>query len=100
MRLTARLGLIAAVVLAASAAARAQDTGIAICDGFLKSYETCIGTKAPESARAQMKSALEAVRANWKAVAATAEGKKQLEPTCKQTVETIKQQTTALGCQW
>jgi uncharacterized protein YpuA (DUF1002 family) len=100
MRLTARLAVTATLVLAATIAARAQETGVAACDGFLKSYETCIGSKAPEAARAQMKTALDAVRANWKAVAATPEGKTQLETTCKQTMESIKQQTAQMGCQW
>lgn len=92
------LGLAAAV--AATAVARAQDTGVATCDSFIKSYQACIDTKAPEAARAQMKMALDAVRNNWKAVAATPEGKKQLEPTCKQTIDAIKQQASPLGCQW
>jgi phosphohistidine phosphatase SixA len=94
----AALTLTAAVVL--TPAVRAQDTGVAVCDQFLKSYQTCIDTKAPDAAKAQMRSALDAVRSNWKAVAATPEGKKSLEPACKQTIDQIKQQASGLGCQW
>jgi hypothetical protein len=100
MRPSFRLAVVVLTALGLTATARAQDTGVASCDAFLKSYEACIATKAPEAARAQMKSALDAVRSNWKAVAATPEGKKQLEPTCKQTIDSVKQQAASLGCQW
>lgn len=80
--------------------ALAQDTGVASCDSFLKVYETCITAKAPAASQAQMRSAMDRVRANWKSVAATDEGKKALEPVCKQTAETLKQQLSSLGCTW
>ena len=47
-----------------------------------------------------MRSAIDQVKANWKSVAATDDGKKALEPVCKQTAETLKQQLASLGCSW
>jgi hypothetical protein len=100
MRLLPASALAVAAAVILSPVVHAQDTGVATCDQFLKGYQTCIDSKAPDAAKGQMKTALEAVRSNWKAVAATAEGKKQLEPACKQTIDQIKQQVSALGCQW
>lgn len=80
--------------------ASAQDTGVAACDSFLKVYDTCITAKAPAAQQAQLRSAMDQVKANWKAVAATADGKKALEPVCKQTADTLKQQLSSLGCSW
>ena len=90
---------VAALALSASIAA-AQDTGIAACDTFLKSYESCIGTNVPAAQQAQMKTTLDQVRTNWKSVAADAAGKSQLEGVCRQTAEAVKQQTASLGCTW
>ena len=91
---------VAATCLIAASAASAQDIGVAACDSFLKNYETCIATKAPAQTQAQMRGALEQVKTNWKAVAATADGKKQLEPVCKQTADQLKAQVAPLGCSW
>jgi hypothetical protein len=89
-----------AAVVATVSPTVAQDIGIPACDTFLKSYETCIGSKVPAANQAQMRGALDQVKANWKAVASTADGKKSLEPVCKQTADQLKQQVAALGCTW
>ena len=78
----------------------AQDVGVPACDSFLKTYEICIAAKAPVAQQAQMRTAIDQVKANWKSVAATDEGKKALEPVCKQTAEALKQQLSSLGCSW
>ena len=78
----------------------AQEIGIASCDAFLKTYTTCIAANVPEAQQGQMRAVLEQLKTNWKAVAADAAGKAQLDGVCKQTTESIKQQTAALGCKW
>jgi hypothetical protein len=80
--------------------ASAQTVGVPACDNFLKTYQSCIATKAPAQTQAQLKSTLEQVTKNWAAVAATADGKKQLEGVCKQTADQMKQQLANLSCSW
>lgn len=98
-----RIGIGAAAFVASALwapLASAQDIGVPACDTFLKNYEACIAGKAPAQTQAQMRAAIEQVKTNWKAVAATADGKKQLEPVCKQTADQLKQQVAPLGCSW
>ena len=100
------LNLTLAVAVAASLACAtlpvaAQDAiGVASCDGFLKTYQACIGSKVPEGQRAGVTEALEKTRTNWKSVAATPEGKAQLDATCKDTAEKMKMAVAALNCAW
>lgn len=94
-------GAAAAAVLALSAsAAIAQDIGVPSCDTFLKNYEACIASKAPAQTQAQLRTTIDQIKANWKQVAATPDGKKQLEPVCKQTADQLKAQVAPLGCSW
>jgi hypothetical protein len=90
------------IVLIATAATlfsvSAQDTGVPACDNLLKVYDTCVIPKSPPANQAQLKGAFDQMRTNWKAVAATPEGKAQLDPVCKQTAEQMKQQLAPLGC--
>jgi hypothetical protein len=88
------------VTLAAVTSASAQDIGVPACDKMLKSYETCVMTKAAPQVQTQMKSAFDQMRTNWKAVAATPEGKKSLEPVCEQTTAQMKAQLASLNCTW
>jgi hypothetical protein len=81
--------------------ARAQDTvGVESCDSFLKTYEACVASKVPAEQRGTMTAVLSQMKTNWKAVAATPEGKAQLDSTCKSTAETMKKQVAALNCAW
>ncbi len=95
----AHLAFAAALVVPA-VSARAQDLGIASCDSFLKTYEQCVAAKVPVEQRATMTTVLEQIKGNWKAVAATAEGKASLDGVCKQTAEAMKKQVAALNCAW
>lgn len=92
--------LASAVTLALLSSAQAQDIGVPVCDKMLKTYETCVMVKSPPQAQAQMKATFEQMRSNWKAVAATADGKKQLEPVCVQTTEQMKSQLASFNCAW
>lgn len=93
-------GALALAAAFTAPAALAQDIGVPTCDNFLKTYETCIASKAPAAQQGQMRSAIDAVKKNWREVAATADGKKSLEPVCKQTADTLKQQLAGLNCTW
>ena len=95
----------AALVLAAglgvvSMPAVAQVIGVASCDSFLATYKSCVSAKLPADQQATVGATLEQTRANWKAVAATPEGKTKLDATCKETAEQIKKQLAALNCAW
>ena len=95
----------AALLLAASFAltslpAVAQDIGVASCDSFLTTYKSCVSAKLPADQQATVGATLEQTRANWKAVAATPEGKAKLDATCKETTEQMKKQLAALNCAW
>jgi hypothetical protein len=94
------LMLAAALSTMTATFAAAQDVGIAACDAILKTYDTCVIPKTPAAGQAQMKMAFDQMRINWKAVAATEDGKKSLEPVCKQTADQMKQQLAPLGCTW
>ncbi len=94
--ITLGLGL----ALTTAPVAVAQDVGVAACDTFIKTYETCIGAKAPAAQQPQMRQTMDALRTNFRRVAETPDGKKQLETVCKQTADQLKQQVASLGCQW
>jgi hypothetical protein len=100
MRTLAAAAIGLATLAASAPPLLAQDIGVASCDAFIKIYEGCLATKAPPAQQAQMKSALDQVKTNWKAVAATEDGKKSLEGVCKQTADTLKAQLAPLGCQF
>ena len=81
--------------------ALAQDAiGVASCDAFLKTYSACVTAKVPAEQRAAVSTAMDKTKANWKAVAATPEGKTQLDATCKDTAEKLKKELAALNCAW
>ena len=101
MRLTTSILAIATALITVSALpAMAQDVGVASCDSFLKTYNACVASKVPAEQRGTMTAALEQIKTNWKAVAATPEGKTSLDSICKQTAETMKKQVAALNCAW
>ena len=100
MRLLPFIAAVAAMFTFTAAPVRAQDIGVASCDAFLKTYTSCIGGNVPEAQQGAMKSMVEQLKTNWRAVAADAAGKAQLDAVCKQTAATMQQQTASLGCKW
>ncbi len=90
-----------AALAAGTLPAMAQDAvGVASCDAFLTTYASCVTAKAPADQRATVTAAMEKTKANWKAVAATPEGKTQLDATCKDTTAKLKKELAALNCAW
>jgi hypothetical protein len=105
MRIAARIASMALATSVAAVAlpftiAQAQEIGVPSCDGFLKTYQACVASKVAAENRGPMNTALEQLKANWKAVAASADGKAKLDQTCKDTAEQMKKQVAALNCAW
>ena len=80
--------------------ALSQEVGVASCDAFLKTFDTCIAAKAQPAQKDALTKAFAAVKGNWLEVAKTADGKKSLDPVCKQTADQMKQQLASLQCAW
>ena len=81
--------------------AAAQDAiGVASCDNFLKTYQACVTASVSGDQRDKVVAALNQTKANWKEVAATADGKAKLDATCKDTAEKMKKEVAALNCAW
>ena len=81
--------------------ASAQDNfGVHICDAFLKSYEACVIAKMPAAAQPQARNALIELRVAWRALASDPVTKERFPAVCRETVELVKTQTAAIGCQW
>ena len=85
---------------AAPAAAGSDDVGVAACNEWIQKYTKCINDKVPEAARQQMKDAMKQTTDTWKQTASTPEGKQALENACKQMIESTKQATASMGCEW
>lgn len=77
----------------------ADSVGVPECDDYISKYEKCVATKVPEMARAPMQDAFARTRADWKAAAATPEGKQGLAIACKAAADAAKQAVAAYGCE-
>jgi hypothetical protein len=93
-----RTAAVIAVVLTCSLGARAQTTGVAACDDFLKKYEACITGKVPAAQRTTFQGQLEQTRKTWSDLAKNPGAKAALEANCKQTVEQMKTALKGFGC--
>jgi len=83
-----------------STATAAEEIGIPECDEFLRKYEKCVSEKYPEISRAAAKQQIENMRNTWKQTAANPLTKSALAGGCKQALETTKQSTAVMGCEW
>jgi uncharacterized cupin superfamily protein len=79
--------------------ANAQDIGVPSCDKFIKTFQLCVASQAAPDQQKQMSGIMDQMVSNWKAVAATAEGKTALEGVCTSTAEQMKKQA-AIKCAW
>jgi hypothetical protein len=94
---TLAFSLVAGVLL--TAPVQAQDIGVASCDKFIKTFQLCVASQAAPEQQKQMSSIMDEMVKNWKAVAATPEGKTQLDAVCNQTSDQMKKQAT-IKCAW
>lgn len=84
----------------ADADASGDSVGVAECDGYLATYETCLKEKVPAAARDLMNSSFESTRASWRQAAATPEGRAGLAAACKTARDTARQAMASYGCQF
>ena len=76
----------------------ADRIGVAECDDIITRYDACVSNNVPESARAELRAAIDQWRLSWKKLAKDPSTKSALASACKQALE---QQETALkmyGC--
>ena len=78
----------------------ADKIGVPECDDYIAKYEACVRSHVPESARAQVESALKTSRESWKKAAETPQGKASLAGICKQALQTAEASMKAYGCNW
>ncbi len=100
MKFSAFLPVVAFVAMSSVAMAQ-EKVGVAECDTFLEQYTACAG-KMPEAARPSMTSAIDQMRASFRAAAADATQRAALPQACTQARQMMAQnpQITALGCQF
>ncbi len=88
-----------AVVQASTKGALAE-FGVKECDDYLKKYTECVSSRVPEQVRAAMIAAVDQSRGQWKAAAATAEGRAGLAKSCTQALRAAKASLQSYGCSW
>jgi hypothetical protein len=76
-----------------------SEFGVPECDDYVKKIMACMD-KMPEAARTSARTAFDQSRNQWKAAAATAEGRSALSMTCKAATDSARTATSAYGCEW
>lgn len=67
------------------------ETGVPVCNEYLAKAEKFVNNpNIPQATRNTYKQSLEQNRTAWKQAASTAQGKQQLESSCKQALESAK----------
>lgn len=84
----------------AAASVADGDFGVKECDDYIRNYLACVDSKVPEAARAMVRQSLDQAKAQWKAAAATPQGKASLATGCKAASDAARQSMAAYGCQW
>ncbi len=75
-----------------------EQIGVAECDDFINAYENCVATKVPEASRAQMRTSMATLRADWKKAAEDPQTRASLAAACKAHRQTTMVQMKAHGC--
>jgi hypothetical protein len=81
-------------------AAGAAQVGIAECDNFITAYETCVATKVPEAARANLRTAVNNWRTDWKKLADNPQTRGTLAAACKTQRDATIASMKAYNCAW
>jgi hypothetical protein len=82
----------------ATTASTADKIGVPECDDYIAKYESCVRSKVPEMARAQLESSLKTARENWKKAAENATTRGTLAAACKQANDAAAASMKAYGC--
>jgi hypothetical protein len=78
----------------------ADKVGIAECDTFITAYETCVSSKVPEAARANLKASVATWRTQWKKLADNPQTRGTLAAACKTQREATMTAMKAYNCTW
>lgn len=81
-----------------ASASAGEKVGIAECDSFITAYETCVSSKVPEAARANLKAAVATWRTQWKKLADNPQTRGTLAAACKTQRDATAAQMKAYGC--
>src|SRR5262245_25267770 len=68
---------------APSTVSAGEKVGIAECDNFIAAYETCVNSKVPEAARANVQASVTKLRTDWKKMADDPQMRATLAAHCK-----------------
>lgn len=85
---------------APSTASAGEKVGIAECDNFIAAYETCVNSKLPEAARANVRASVIRLRTDWKKMADDPQMRATLAAHCKTQRETTMAAMKAYNCAW
>ncbi len=77
-----------------------EPIGVTECDQFIARYEECINSNVPESARASVRTQIDAMRTAWRNAASTPQGRAGLAQGCRAAQESARQQMTQYNCRW
>jgi len=85
---------------APSTVSSGEKVGIAECDNFIAAYETCVNSKVPEAARANVSASVTRLRMDWKKMADDPQLRATLAAHCKTQRETTMAAMKAYNCAW
>jgi hypothetical protein len=74
--------------------------GIAECDSFITAYETCVSSKVPAAAQANLKTSVATWRTQWKKLADNPQTRGTLAAACKTQREATMTAMKAYNCTW
>jgi hypothetical protein len=80
--------------------AAVEKVGIAECDNFINAYETCVSSKVPAAAQANLKAAVTTWRTQWKKLADNPQTRSTLAAACKTQRDATITQMKAYNCTW
>ena len=80
--------------------AAGEKVGIAECDTFINAYETCVSSKVPAAAQANLKAAVATWRTQWKKLADNPQTRGTLAAACKTQRDATIAQMKAYNCTW
>ena len=74
--------------------------GIAECDSFIAAYETCVASKVPAAAQANLKASVATWRAEWKKIADNPQTRGTLAAACTSQRNATMAAMKAYNCAW
>jgi len=77
-----------------------NQVGIAECDNFITAYETCVGGKVPEAARANLRASVTTWRTEWKKLADNPQTRGSLAAACTAQRNATITAMKAYNCTW